>query len=202
MRRRRSLVCICVIALLAVAAAAQDDKDIQPESREALSSLKAVKRLCVEDFEGGANATQLRAMLIAEIHRVGRFVLTENPRNADAFLRGFAEDLVYAEQHSRDDNTNVRGSASVSTGGYTRNRTAASQSAGGSSSVRNRSTERRHEAALTVRIVNAEGDILWSASAESGGGKFRSASAEVTKKIADNLREETERGVADDIPKR
>jgi hypothetical protein len=130
----------------------------------------------------------LRALLIAEIHRLGTFVLTENPDRADAFVRGFGEDLIYTEQHSRDENATTRGSAAISTGGYTRNRAAVSQSTGGSSAVRDRSETRRHEASLTVRIVNADGDVLWSASAESRGGKFRSASAEVAEKLAKALK--------------
>lgn len=156
--------------------------------RPPATSLREVKRLCVEEFDGDANAPQLRAMLIDEVHRLGAFVITENPANADAYIRGFAEDLVYSETHSRDENATTRGSGSISTGGYTRNRASASQSAGGSSSVRDRSETRRHEALLTVRIVNRDGDVLWSASAESRGGKFRSASADVADRIAEALK--------------
>jgi hypothetical protein len=156
--------------------------------RPPVEDLRAVKRLCVEEFDGGENARQLRALLIAEIHRLGKFVLTENPDRAEAFVRGFGEDLIYTEQHSRDENATTRGAAAISTGGYTRNRAAVSQSTGGSSAVRDRSETRRHEASLTVRIVNVEGDVLWSATAESRGGKFRSASAEVAEKVAKALR--------------
>lgn len=162
--------------------------------RPPATSLREVKRLCVEEFDGDANAPQLRAMLIDEVHRMGAFVITENPANADAYIRGFAEDLVYSETHSRDENATTRGSGSISTGGYTRNRASASQSAGGSSSVRDRSETRRHEALLTVRIVNKDGDVLWSASAESRGGKFRSASADVADRIAETLKKYLQEG--------
>ena len=50
--------------------------------------------------------------------------------------------------------------------------------------MRDRSETRRHEASLSVRIVNTDGDVLWGETAESRGGKFRSASAEVADKIA------------------
>lgn len=156
--------------------------------RPAVEELRAVKRLCVEDFDGGENARQLRALLIAEIHRLGAFVLTENPDRADAFVRGFGEDLIYTEEHSREENATTRGASAIATGGYTRNRAAVSQSTGGSSAVRDRSETRRHEASLTVRIVNAEGDVLWSATAESRGGKFRSAGADVAEKLAKALK--------------
>jgi len=141
----------------------------------------------VEEFEGGENARQLRAMLIDQLRRMGAFVVSENPARADAFLRGFAEDLVYTEQYSRDENVGARTQSSITSGGYTRNRRSASGSASANQSVRDRSTERRHEAALTVRIVNVEGDVLWSASAESKGGKFRSAAGDVSARIAADL---------------
>lgn len=150
--------------------------------------LHAVKRLCVEEFDGGENARQLRALLIAELHRLGSFVLTENPDKADAYVRGFGEDLIYTEQHSREENTGARGAVGISTGGYTRNRASATQSVGGNTAVRERLETRRHEASLTVRIVNADGDVLWSATAESRGGKFRSAGADVAEKLAKALK--------------
>ncbi len=155
--------------------------------RNLVESIGDVRRVCVEEFEGGENARQLRGMLIDQLRRLGAFVVTENPARADAFLRGFAEDLVYTEQHSRDENVGTRGQSSVATGGYTRDRRASSSSVGGNELVRERSTARRHEAALTVRIVNSEGDVLWSGSAESRGGKYRSASAEVSAKVVAEL---------------
>lgn len=157
------------------------------------ASISAVRRICVEDFEGGENARQLRAMVIDELRRIGRFVITENPKAADAYLRGFAEDLVYTEQYSRNEAVSTRGTGSLSRGGLSRDRRAISGSIGANESLRDRSVVRRHEASLTVRLVNTEGDVLWSAMAESRGGKFRSASAEVAAKVAETLREELER---------
>lgn len=161
---------------------------VQEEPRASAATLRQVKRLCVEDFDGGENARQLRALLIAEIHRLGAFVITENPKAADAFLRGFAEDLVFTERHSRDENVSGRSSGNVSTGGYTRNRASVARSEGGSAQIRDRSETRRHEASLSVRIVNADGDVLWGETAESRGGKFRSAGADVADKIAVTLK--------------
>lgn len=185
MRSRRSLLSIAVASVgLNMAASPQSQ-----ETRNAgVQTLREVKRLCVENFDGGENARQLRALLIAEIHRLGAFVITENPEKADAFIRGFAEDLVFTERNSRDENVTGRSSGNVSTGGYTRNRASVSRSEGGSASVRDRSETRRHEASLTVRIVNEDGDVLWGETAESRGGKFRSASAEVASKIAAALK--------------
>ncbi len=148
-----------------------------------IGALREVKRLCVEEFGGGETARRIRALVIAELHRMGAFVITENPRRADAFLRGFAEDLSFMERHTRDENVSSRASGSVSTGGYTRSRAAASRNEGGSASARESAESRRHEASLSIRIVTAEGDVLWSEAAESRGGKFRSASAEVAARV-------------------
>ena len=50
-----------------------------------------------------------------------------------------------------------------------------------------RSQERKHEAMLTVRLVDRDGDVIWSATAESQGGKFLGASADVADRIAKDL---------------
>jgi hypothetical protein len=50
-----------------------------------------------------------------------------------------------------------------------------------------RTEERKHEAIATVRLVSKDGDVIWSATAESLGGKFMGASADVADKIAKRL---------------
>jgi hypothetical protein len=52
------------------------------------------------------------------------------------------------------------------------------------------STERRHEASASVRLVNKEGDVIWSTTEESTGAKFRGASADVADKITRSLKED------------
>ena len=42
-----------------------------------------------------------------------------------------------------------------------------------------RSEERKHEAVAAVRLVNKDGDVIWSTTQESDGGKFRRASTDV-----------------------
>ena len=53
--------------------------------------------------------------------------------------------------------------------------------------------ERKHEALATVRLVNKDGDVLWSTTQESNGAKFHGASADVAEKIAKQLMAEYER---------
>jgi hypothetical protein len=56
-----------------------------------------------------------------------------------------------------------------------------------------RATERRHEAAAAVRLVDKDGDVIWSTTQESTGGKFRGASADVADKITQALKGDFER---------
>ena len=53
--------------------------------------------------------------------------------------------------------------------------------------------ERRHEALATVRLVNKDGDVIWSTTQESNGAKFRGASADVADKITRQLTADVER---------
>jgi hypothetical protein len=53
--------------------------------------------------------------------------------------------------------------------------------------------ERRHEATGSIRIVGKDGDVIWSTTQESDGGKFRSAMADVADKIVRQLADETRR---------
>ena len=53
--------------------------------------------------------------------------------------------------------------------------------------------ERRHEALATVRLVNKDGDVIWSTTQESGGAKFRGASADVAEKITRQLSADVDR---------
>jgi hypothetical protein len=50
-----------------------------------------------------------------------------------------------------------------------------------------RTEERKHEAIATVRLVSKDGNVIWSATAESLGAKFMGASADVADKIAKRL---------------
>ena len=52
------------------------------------------------------------------------------------------------------------------------------------------SVGRRHEAVAAVRLVNKEGDVIWSTTQESLGAKFRGASSDVADKITARLKED------------
>jgi hypothetical protein len=174
----------------AVAAAPTPQTPIE----EALAQLLRIRRLHVQDLNGGEAASQIRDMIIAALQSAGLFAVTENPERADAFLKGTAEDLVFNDQFSSSDSIGFRTAGSLGRGGIV------SQGAGriaGSSGVTAdedvRIQERKHEAVAAVRIVNKDGDVIWSTTQESLGAKFRGASADVADKITRQLRADMER---------
>jgi hypothetical protein len=166
--------------------------------------LVTVKRVYVDKLTGGETAAQMRDLIITSFQNSKLFVLTENPERADAVLRGAAEDLIYTDAFSSSEGINARvgGSDNSSVGTSTRFNGAgggASRSAGRSLNVgvgENESTstkERKHEALATVRLVNKDGDVIWSTTQESNGAKFRGASADVADKITKQLVTDYER---------
>jgi len=62
------------------------------------------------------------------------------------------------------------------------------------------SRERKHEAYASVRLCNKDGDVLWSTTQESLGGKFRGASADVAAKIAHQITLDYQRARRADTP--
>jgi len=164
--------------LMAGAAGAQEDLSKQ---------LLSIKRIYVDRLTGGETAAQMRDLIITSLHGAKLYVLTENQERADAILRGAAEDLIYTDQFQSSDSVDLR------TGVGTGSRSTRSSTAGHSISMGvgdKDSTdihERKHEALATVRLVNKDGDVIWSTTQESNGAKFRGASADVADKITRQL---------------
>jgi hypothetical protein len=172
-----------LLILLCVAASAAEIED------SGLRQLVGVRRVYVDRLTGGETAAQMRDILISALHETRLFVLTEKEDRADAVLRGAAEDLVYTEQHGSSESANSRANGGVSRSSA--NRIYGALGAGENESER--STERRHEALATVRLVNRDGDVIWSTTQESVGAKFRGASADVAAKITSRLKEDFDR---------
>ena len=170
------------ILVLLLPLAAQDD----PE--ELSGQLVQVKRLYIDKFAGGEGAAQLRDMIIAALQKTRMFVLTENPDRADAILRGSGEDLIFTDTFSSSEGIQARGGFSAGKGASSsKDREHLSVSSGFGESENSRIAERKHEASASVRIVNRDGDVIWSTMQESQGAKFRSASADVADRIAKQL---------------
>jgi hypothetical protein len=160
----------------------------------AVTNLTGIRRIYVSELIG-ANADQLRELIIASLDSTKLFVLTDNVDRADAILKGAADDKVFTDSVDIQEGISARQNLSKGSSG------SSSSSRGGgayggisiSDSQSHHSKERKHEAYATVRLCNKDGDVLWSTTQESLGAKFRGASADVASKIARQLTLDMER---------
>jgi hypothetical protein len=205
-----------LLPLLLMAAGVVEPKPLAPPAavdQEILGQLLTVRRVYIDRLTGGETAIQMRDMIAASLQGAGLFTITENPDRADAILRGSAEDLVFTDIHSSSDSIHADSHFGFSNGDTTQNnsnsggvggmsghssstqRDQRSQNGGMSvgDSESTHSVERRHEAVAAVRLVNKDGDVIWSTTQESLGGKFRGSSADVADKITKKLLEDYER---------
>ena len=177
---------IVLFVMLCGSAGAQDDLSKQ---------LLSIKRIYVDRLTGGETAAQMRDLIIASLHGAKLYVLTENQERADAILRGAAEDLIFTDQFQSSDSVDLH--SGVSSGSRASRTYGGSRSASISVGVGDKDSidikERKHEALATVRLVNKDGDVIWSTTQESDGAKFRGASADVADKIARQLTADVER---------
>jgi len=160
---------------------------------DSLRQLVGVRRIYVDRLTGGETAAQMRDLLLSSLENTKLFIVTDKEERADAILRGGAEDLIFTDVHTSSDGVNARANI-----GTSRNaRTIGSQSANAGFGVgENESShveERKHESVAAVRLVNKEGDVIWSTTQESQGGKFRRASTDVADRITKKLVEDYER---------
>ena len=160
-----------------------------------VKQLLNVHRVYVDRLTGGETAAQMRDVLISSLAESGLLVITENQERADTILRGAAEDLVFTDIHQSSDSINAHANlgSSRSGGGYYSSRNSNSLGLGLGDNESDRSQERRHEAIAAVRLVNKDGDVIWSTTQESMGAKFHGASADVAEKITAKLREDFDR---------
>jgi hypothetical protein len=156
-----------------------------------LRQLRTIRRVYVDRLTGGETAAQMHDILVASLDGAKLFILTENPDHADATLRGAAEDLVFTEVHSSSDSLNGRTNFGAKNAGRYGNSATGGLGLGETES--DHSAERRHEAIAAVRLVNKDGDVIWSTTQESQGAKFHGASADVADKITAKLKEDFER---------
>jgi hypothetical protein len=158
-------------------------------------SLAHVKRIYIEPLGGGEGSGQMRDMIITALQNSKLFVITDNMERADATLRGSADDKTFTEEHTSSDSIGIH--ATSGSGTSQNNATGIGTSsrkntgAGITDSESSHSNERRHEASASIRLVDSNGDVIWSTTQESAGGKFRGAMADVADKIARQLLDDT-----------
>jgi hypothetical protein len=165
---------------------------IEPDG---IPNLANVRRIYVERLGGGTDSDQMRDMIIAALQNSRLFQMTDNIERADAVLRGSSDDKIFTDEHDTSESIGIH--ASSGSGSSDNNAmgigTSAHKTAGAGISDNESShmKERRHEASASMRLVNTNGDVIWSTTQESAGGKFRGAMADVADKIARQLMEDT-----------
>jgi hypothetical protein len=163
----------------------------QSPEDEAAQQLSKVRRIYIAVLTGGDDALQIRDLLMTSLHNSKQFIITEDEDKADAVLKGAGDDETFTDTFQSSEGINAHTQIGNSSSEGLRNySTSSSNHSGGLTIGENesaRTEERKHEAIATVRLVAKDGDVIWSATAESMGGKFMGASADVADKISKRL---------------
>jgi curli biogenesis system outer membrane secretion channel CsgG len=158
---------------------------IESASKEADSgstALLRVKRIYVDSFGDDVVSRELQSMIVSALVATKRFKVTENRDKADAVLKGVALEKSSQELHAYGEGTSVgraSGAADSSSGGFI------AQHMGTSDSSVN--TETISEARIAVRLVDPDGDVIWTSTQESKGAKYKGSSADVADKCVKQL---------------
>ncbi len=159
--------------------------------------LALVRRVFVEQLGGGASSDQMRDMIIAALQNSGVFIITENKERADAVLKGSADEKTFIETHSTNESLGLHANSANSSGVRNSIGIGSDESSSGgigfSESESAHIQERKQEAGASIRLVDTEGDVIWSTTQESPGGKFRGAMADVADRIARQLVADTKK---------
>ncbi len=161
-----------------------------------LKAVTSVRRVYVDKLNGGDQAQHIRDMIITSLQNSGLFILTENEQKADAVIRGSAEDLIFTESHNSSDGISTHAQVSLpgrNGVGNNRNSTRTGAGVGISDHESQNSSERKHESVATIRLVAKDGDVIWSTTQESQGGKLKGASKDVADKITKQLKDDIEK---------
>jgi hypothetical protein len=105
-------------------------------------------------------------MIVSSLVATKRFKVTENRDRADATLKGVALEKSAQELHAYNEST-AAGRGAISDSSF--------------------HTETVNDAKLSVRLVNPEGDVIWTSTQESKGAKYKGASADVADKCVKQL---------------
>jgi hypothetical protein len=158
------------------------------------AKLRGVTRIYIDDFGSDPVAKQIQAMVVNSISESKRFIITENREKADAIMKGMALEKTSQEFHGLNDKAAAATSHSgLSSGvngsingvsGSTHAFSIGSAIAADDSSA---STETINDARVAVRLVAADGDVIWSTTQESRGAKYKGASADIADKVVKQL---------------
>jgi hypothetical protein len=184
--------------------------DVQPSEKS--GTLKRVRRIYVDTFGTTEAAQQLQAMLVTSLTDSKRLTVTEDKSKADAILKGFASEKTSQETHAYGSATAVSsaggghsGSISGSNGNISGSHSGGFHAMGAAIDDSSVNTETIDSAKASVRLVNSDGDVIWTSTQESKGAKYKGASADVADKIVKQLIRDIEKSektaVSSETPK-
>ena len=182
--------CAIALGLSAAAIAAQQpaapaNASVGSIDAELAQKLLSAKRVFVDSFGESALDKTLAATVSDAIRDSRRFIVTENRAKADLILKGAALEKTSQELHSIGSATSVAGASGSTSGGF-------GAHAAGIDDAQS-STETINDVRIAVRLVTPDGDVAWSTTQESRGGKYRSATADVADKVVKELARELDR---------
>ena len=190
------LTSLVLAAVMVSGSVSHPSQTLSPQSSstsidaEIAGKLLKVRRIFVESFGDDKTSKILHAMVISSLAASKRFVVTENKEKADAVLRGTAIEKTSQEVHASGESTAVAGAAGAISGSANRSSASISgASVAHAASIEDSvlSTETIDRAAVAVRLVAADGDLIWATTQESKGAKFKGASADVADKVVKQL---------------
>lgn len=166
--------------------------------------LLRVKRIYVDSFGDDSISRQIQAMVVNSLSESKRFIITENKDKADAVLKGTALEKTSQEFHGMSEGTGVASAAgghhgSVSGSFVNGTGTVSGSSSGGFAAQAARiddsvaSTETINDARVAVRLVDKDGDVIWTSTQESTGAKYKGASADVAEQVVKKLLRDLEK---------
>jgi curli biogenesis system outer membrane secretion channel CsgG len=168
------------------------------------NELLRVKRIYVDSFGDDAISKEMQSMVVSALVASKRFKVTENRERADAILKGSTIEKTSQELHAYGEGTAVGGAAGSHSGSVDGSWSGGTGSVSGSSSggfvARHMATqdssvntETINDARLAVRLVNLDGDVIWTSTQESKGAKYKGSSADVADRCVKQLLKDVEK---------
>jgi hypothetical protein len=193
---RAALLVVFFVAAGAVWGQDKPQETAAPSEPAANPRLLQVKRVCVQNFGDDALGVQAREMVIAKLYESKRFSLTENCEKAEFVLKGSITER--SDRVSRSESEGIgfgrSAAASESSGtGAARTGSSASGSVRGDTHENLSSSEVKVQAAVTMRLVDKDGEILWAVSLESAGGKTKGAIGDAAERAVRKFLRDLER---------
>jgi len=167
---------------------------------EIAAKLLKVKRVYIESFGDDKTSTLLYSMISSSLSQSGRIIVTENKEKADAILKGNALEKTSQELHSLGQGTAVSSASGSVSGSGSRVGNVSSAAVSGAfgavgAAIQDSSvtTETIDRAAVAVRLVASDGDLIWASTQESKGAKYKGAAADVADKVVKQLLKDIEK---------